>query len=402
MALAATDLEVAVIGAGPHGMAAGVQLQRSGIDVQVFGPPMSFWESLPRGMTLRSNWRASNLVETQGELSLNAYIAETGDEFGIPVPLEKFVAYGRWVQERSLPGLDHRRVAALRRAGGHFALVLEDGAEVTAARVVIACGIEDMEWLPERFAGLPSEIVSHTGRHPEPAAFAGQEVAVVGGGQSALGSAALMHEQGATVEVFVRTPDVFWLRPREKAPINKMGRLGPILYAPTDVGPLWYSRLLATPDLFRRLPRATQQRIEYRSIRPACTDQIRLKLEGVPLHLSQNVTSARDVGGRVRIVLEDGTEREFDHLMFGTGYRIDVRKHPFLDAELAGDVQLVDGYPVLRRGLESSVPGLHFMGPPAAYSFGPIMRFVSGSWYAARAVTQAVRQSAPRPALAMA
>jgi hypothetical protein len=46
------------------------------------------------------------------------------------------------------------------------------------------------------------------------------------------------------------------------------------------------------------------------------------------------------------------------------------------------------GYPVMGAGLESSVPGLHFMGAAAAYSFGPIMRFVVGTWYAAPAVAR--------------
>jgi hypothetical protein len=48
----------------------------------------------------------------------------------------------------------------------------------------------------------------------------------------------------------------------------------------------------------------------------------------------------------------------------------------------------VNGYPLLRPGMESSVPGLHFVGAPAAWSFGPIMRFVSGGWYTGRALAQ--------------
>jgi hypothetical protein len=36
---------------------------------------------------------------------------------------------------------------------------------------------------------------------------------------------------------------------------------------------------------------------------------------------------------------------------------------------------------------ESSTPGLHFLGAPAAWSYGPTMRFVSGSWYASAALT---------------
>ena len=36
------------------------------------------------------------------------------------------------------------------------------------------------------------------------------------------------------------------------------------------------------------------------------------------------------------------------------------------------------------------MPGLHFMGAAAAHSFGPIMRFVVGSWYSAPAVARRV------------
>jgi hypothetical protein len=53
-----------------------------------------------------------------------------------------------------------------------------------------------------------------------------------------------------------------------------------------------------------------------------------------------------------------------------------------------------DGYPVLNRGFESSVAGLHIVGAPAAESFGPLMRFVAGTSYAARAVTQRIARAA--------
>jgi hypothetical protein len=92
------------------------------------------------------------------------------------------------------------------------------------------------------------------------------------------------------------------------------------------------------------------------------------------------------VDGRVRVNFGDGTERLVDHVLLGTGYGIDVRRYPFLAPELAGSVDVGDGgYPVLGPGLESSVRGLHFLGAPAAMTFGPIMRFVVGTWYAAPA-----------------
>ena len=69
---------------------------------------------------------------------------------------------------------------------------------------------------------------------------------------------------------------------------------------------------------------------------------------------------------------------------------MDVSRYDFLDAGLLRSVRLANGYPVLRAGFESSVPGLHFLGAPAAASFGPLMRFVAGTRYAAPALARAV------------
>jgi cation diffusion facilitator CzcD-associated flavoprotein CzcO len=380
----AADLAIAIIGAGPHGLSAALHLRRAGGEPQVFGDPMSFWRTMPEGMHLRSNWSASSIAEPKGEFSLDAYKAETGEEFSTPIPLDRFVSYGRWFQERGAPDLDPRLVTRLERDGKGFVLQLDDGQRVTARRVVAACGIAPFARRPPGFDRLPGALVSHSGAHRDLATFAGRRVAVIGGGQSALEAAALMQERGAIVDVFIRRPEVIWLHGYS---VKKMlGPVGPIVYAPTDVGPLWYSRLVATPSLFRRLPRATQDRIAYRSIRPACSEWVRVRLDDVRLHLGTEVTAAADAGGALRLTLGDDSVREFDHLVCGTGYLVDVGRYSWVTPGLLTALARVGGYPVLHRGLESSVPGLHFMGAPAAYSFGPTMRFVSGGWYAARSI----------------
>ena len=107
-----------------------------------------------------------------------------------------------------------------------------------------------------------------------------------------------------------------------------------------------------------------------------------------------NVVDAAPLNGHVCLSLDDGSHREFDHVIAGTGYRVDVAGYDFLAPELVRRIYRVGGYPILTRGLESSVPGLHFLGAPAAWSFGPIMRFVSGTWYAAESLLRSVRKSA--------
>jgi FAD-dependent urate hydroxylase len=169
-----------------------------------------------------------------------------------------------------------------------------------------------------------------------------------------------------------------------------------VVYAPTDVGPLWYSRLVATPALFTKLPRETQDRIAHRSIRPACSYFVKVRVDGIKLTTATEVTGARESGDGLELTLSDGTTREADHLMFGTGYRVDVKRYPFLGEDILSDLRVANGYPVLRRGLESSIPGLHILGAPAAYSFGPTMRFVSGSWYGGSRAAEAIASDRAR------
>jgi NADPH-dependent 2,4-dienoyl-CoA reductase/sulfur reductase-like enzyme len=393
------DLEVAVIGAGPHGLSAATHLRRAGVRAHVFGAPMGFWKLMPEGMMLRSNMSATNMIETEGPLSLASFTGETGTPIEQPVPLSDFIAYGSWVQQTAVPDVDERNVTALEHGpGGAFRLELDDGASVSARRVVIACGIAPFERMPAGFDHLPAERISHTARHRDLSVFAGQRVAVVGGGQSAFESAVLMHERGAAqVEILVRKPAVVWLRGHGVK--KRIGRLGPIVYAPTDVGPLWYSRLVEKPDLlFRHLPRATQNRIAARSIRPACSNFVKVRLDGVRISTSVALAGTRVDGDALTLTLSDGSTREVDHLMFGTGYRVDIARYPFLGERMVAQIRRVDGYPVLGRGLETSVPGLHIAGAPAAWSFGPIMRFVSGSWYSGRAIAREIAgRSSGRP-----
>ncbi|HET8606521.1 MAG TPA: FAD-dependent oxidoreductase [Gaiellaceae bacterium] len=383
--------DVAVVGAGPYGLAAAAHLRGvRGLDVHVLGRPMSFWEEqMPAGMLLRSPREASHLADPAGELSLDRYEQALGVEAVRPVPLERFVAYGRWFQEQAVPALDRRRVLLVERAGGRFRLELVDGGVVRAARVVLAVGIAPYAWRPPEFSGLPPELVSHASDHRDLRAFRGRRVVVVGGGQSALESAALLHEAGTDVRVLVRAPRVNWLVRSSR--LHRLGTLRRLLYAPADVGPAGLSWLVATPAGFGRLPRRVQDPLARRSIRPAASSWLAPRLEQVPIHVGRAVVAATASSGRVRLLLDDGGRLAADHVLLGTGYRVDVARCGLLAPELLRGLRLVDGYPLLDRALQSSVAGLHFLGAPTAYSFGPLLRFVAGTGFAARALARGIR-----------
>jgi FAD-dependent urate hydroxylase len=388
------DIDVAIIGAGPYGLSAAAHLRRSGAEVRAFGQPMSFWQTMPAGMVLRSNWTATCIAEYEGPLSLDSFCAAACTHLGRPIPLDRFIEYGLWVQAQVVPDLDTRSVEMLDSSGDGFRLRLGDGCELSARRVVVAAGIAPFAHRPAFASQLPPELASHTGDHRDLRPFSGQKVLVVGGGQSALESAALLHESGAAPEVMVRADHLNWLHGGKYH--RMLGRCAPLVYAPTDVGPMGLSRLVAVPDVFRRLPRHLQDPLAYRSIRPAGAVWLKSRLRDVPVRLTQPVVSAAADNGRLRVSFADGGTRTVDHLLYGTGYRVDITRYPFLAPSLVARVKRVGGYPVLRAGLETSVPGLHILGAPAAWSFGPIMRFVSGGWYAGRALARVATAGAPR------
>ena len=385
--------DVAVVGAGPYGLSVAAHLRAiQGLDVAVFGEPMSFWAGMPRGMLLRSAWDASYIGFPEGELTLDRYRLESGRSFTKPVPLDAFIDYGRWFQRTAVKDLDTRRVRAVRRVRDGFELELADGDTIRASRVVIAAGIEAFAHRPAALNGLPPELVTHASEHRDLAAFAGKRVLVIGGGQSALESAALLHESGTEVEVVARTEEIIWLHGGSVQ--RRLGRFKPGFYAQTDVGPAGLSRLVAVPALFCRFPRRVQERLAYRAIRPAGARWLVDRLANVPITTGRNAVGARQVGTQVNVRLDDGSERLVDHVILGTGYRVDVANYDFLTDSILSGVRRIGGYPLLGAGFESSVPGLHFVGAPAARSYGPTMRFVSGSWYAASRVAAHVGRRA--------
>lgn len=386
------NCDVVILGAGPYGLAAATHLKNvKGLTVRIFGEPMSFWErNMPVGMFLRSNWTATQIADPHCALTLEAYGSESGSSVSQPVPLDRFVKYGHWYQQKGVSDLDRRKIVRVDRAPGGFRITLADGEELVSRRVVIAAGIGSFAWRPAEFDGLPIELASHTSAHRDLAKFSGKKVLVVGGGQSALESAALLHEGGAEAEVIARTHTIHWLQGSlSKTLHHGLGKfVRSVLYAPTDVGPAGISQLMARPDLLQRLPRRLQDRLRKRSVRPAGARWLVDRLQAVPIRLGCSVANFAIVGSQVRVRLSDGSERTVDHVLLGTGYRVDVSKYDFLSPDLVQSISRSNGYPRLEKGLETSVPGLHILGAPAVWSFGPLMQFVSGARYAAQSLTR--------------
>ncbi len=242
--------------------------------------------------------------------------------------------------------------------------------------------------------GTSGQLASHSSEHNDLSKFKGQRVVVIGAGQSALESAALLKEAGTDVEVIARQGILNWvgLHPR----LHHLGPVSRLLYSSRDVGPAGISRLVAAPHVFRRFPRWFQDRTAHRAIRPAGSGWLRPRLADVRITLGRKVESATATDSRLRLKLDDGTERFVDHALLATGFRVDVSRYEFLSSSLLQRLEAMNGYPVLRRGLESSIPGLHFLGKPAAWSFGPLVGFVSGTEFAVSELVNSITRNGSR------
>jgi hypothetical protein len=232
-------------------------------------------------------------------------------------------------------------------------------------------------------------------------AFAGRRVVVVGGGLSAFEYAVHLREAGADVEVVMRAPGVRWVD--ELRGMRRAGRsrvlyrrirphLGP-LHPSTAIGPPPVSWLVAAPGAFRRTPWCARRRVNRlveRGIIEHGTSWLAPGLDGVTVTAGRRVTRAERRGDGLTVELDDGSTRTVDRVLLATGYRADVDRYPFLDAATRARIARVGSYPLLDAGFESSIAGLHFVGPIAQGSFGPLMYAVAGTSYAARAVAARV------------
>ena len=383
---------VAIVGAGPYGLSLAAHLAARGVGFRIFGTPMAFWAAIARGgegRFLKSTSIKTSIFTPEPGFGFPEWSRERGLEDFEPCSMRQFTDYGLWVQQQRIPNLEQQDVASIRKEGATFHLTLADGEELTAQRVVIATGLARCEHLPEPYAALPREICTHTTHVDRFDRFAGRKVAVVGAGQSALEAAALLAEYGATPTLVAREASIRWMtrtplqRPlwkRLRSPISGLGS-GPRAWFLTNV-----------PGAVHHLPDGTRTRFVDKHLPAEGAWWLRDRVEGLVETLSQTlVSTAREEAGGVVLGLSGTSgheERRFDHVIAGTGFRLDIDRLGFIDAELRAGVSRIMASPRLDARFESSVAGLHFIGPASAMSFGPLYRFVVGAEHSARTVAR--------------
>ncbi|MFF4830586.1 NAD(P)-binding domain-containing protein [Streptomyces sp. NPDC001315] len=391
--------DLLVVGAGPYGLSIASHAAAAGLNLRVFGRPMASWrDHMPRGMFLKSEPWASNLSDPGGRWRLDVYCAEHGltARHAEPIPVEAFASYGLWFARHAVPEVDERMVTRVAHGPGGFAVVTEDGEMLRARTVALAVGVMPFVEVPQALRGLHPALVTHSSHHSDLDRFRGKDVTVIGGGQAALETAALLSEQGTRVRVLARADQLRW---NDMPPAWERPWWQTVRSPHSGLGPGWRNWFYAErPDLFRHLSEPTRARIAATALGPAGAWWVRDRVEGsVELLPGHEVTAASAVPGGVRLdtMSRTGTPRtlETEHVIAATGFRARCDRLGLLSDELRGTLAaLSDGSPAVGREFESSQPGLFLAGLVTASGFGPAMRFVQGAPFTATTLVRGVRR----------
>ena len=299
--------EVLIIGAGPYGLSISTHLRGRGIDHLIVGRSMDTWRAhMPAGMYLKSEPYGSDMSCPQSGYDLDGYSRSErieGIERGTPLPLEQFLDYSDWYIKHLVPDVSDVTVTEIKAVNGGFQVAFADAEPVAAKNVVIATGVLPHFYIPAELSSLPAGLVSHTSDHHRFDRFRGRRVAVVGGGSSALETAALLHEAGGEAQLVVRCPDSpIW--GTRALPLTPLRRLRNNKLCEGWKCPFWNS-----PAAFRRLPQSVRVEKARTVLGPLGAWWLKDRVEGVIEILGKtHVRGAEPSGSGVKLLL-DGPSR---------------------------------------------------------------------------------------------
>jgi len=366
---------------------------------------METWQTaMPEAMYLKSEGCGSNLSDPTGKVTLKQFCTLMDTEYrdeGLPVPASVFTQYGSWFQQQLVPNLETEKVQRCEQQNDSFVLTLDSGETVTAKSVAVATGYNGSAWLPDQLRGFANGFVSHSSEHRNFTAFRGRDVLVIGAGQSALETAALLQEEGASASLVARRTEIAW----GKYPAENTTFLHRLRYPNTALGrgcrSLFFSHRSAP---FYHLPRSVRIKEVKTFLGPFGAWWLHDRVVGlIPTIPSCRLLAASVRDDRVILRVERGSEvveLSASHIIAATGYQVSARSFPFLSDELRQSLEWDNGSPLVSKNFESSVPGLYFTGLATAYQFGPVMRFVAGAQVMApRLANRLARQHLHREAI---
>jgi putative flavoprotein involved in K+ transport len=333
--------DVVIVGAGPAGLTAAATLRARGIDATI----------LERGQHVGEQWRTRydrlHLHTIRWLSNLPGY--RIPREFGRWVARDEFVQYLE--QYTAHHGLEPQfGVEAMRidPDDGHWSVRTSAGT-IPARIVVMASGYTRVPYLPQ-WPGTFDGPMVHSAEYRNPRPYRGQDVLVIGAGNSGTEIAVDLADGGAgRVRVAVRTPPNIFRRDTKGFPTQLIGialqHLPPRLLDPLILA----LRRATIPDLAAYgLPRPSTPFSQFQRTATAPILDVGF-IDAVRSGAIEVVPGVTTLEGRA-VVLADGSRLFPDAIIAATGY------HPDLEP-LVGHVTAIG-----EHGIPRTQPHLHFIG----------------------------------------
>jgi FAD-dependent urate hydroxylase len=383
-------VDVAIVGAGPYGLSLAAHLRARGVKYRICGEAMRFWRDMPVGINLKSFAFATNVYVPERGHTFPDWCRQHGLEDFEPCTMQSFAAYGMEIRERFVPEIEEVLATNIASNGKEFEVTLANNDSIRARRVVVCTGLSNLKRLPENLQDLGPDLLRHTADISDYSAYRQKKVAIIGAGASAIEAGALVNEAGGAAEIFVRGQFVFFhgRTPKERPLWRKIKEPASVLGVSRRSWMLQH-----VPALVHFMPKERRVRFAKGYLGPAAPWWIKDRVVGkVPIHLQHEVVRAEPVQGGLRISVRDQSNNlrseDFDCIIAGTGFALEAKRLPFLDRGLLEQIRCTENAPDLNLKFESSVRGLHFLGPLSYMSFGPLFRFACGAGYTARTLAR--------------
>ncbi len=370
------ETKVLIIGAGPYGVALGLELHRLDVPAVVVGQPFELWRHHTSDRSrLRSDLHSSTVFSVDGRFDLRRYLEQThgrerADQLAaerLPIPV--FRDYLAWVEQRLPFFIRREAIVDVRREGPLYLATSDAGARLTASSVVVATGLGGFAHLPTALRMLPGARVLHGFDLQGMKALAGQRVMVVGSGQTAGEAISLLRASANEVTWVTRTPPVFFTDP---------------IHLPRA----FWDAAMKGSQLFVMLPAWLRARLTAFFAETTMTPDLEAVVRARDVRQVSSAVAALQLTVRGQGVYSRALQQDFDVVVACTGYRPSVERLGFLSEALRGEVEHLHGLPRLDRHFESTAPGLFLVGCLAELSFGPAQRFLAGARHAAITVAQ--------------
>jgi FAD-dependent urate hydroxylase len=328
------DHNVVIVGGGQSGVALAYGLRRKGVgrvDVidQADAGQAGIWRSIARMHQLRTPKTLAGPEQGNVALGFRAWY-ETLHGAGAfdaldRIPRLAWADYLAWFQQATGTAVRYRvRLLEIEPQGDLLRLhLLVDGEPrvETTRKLVLANGYAGAGGpnVPDFLRALPSNVWTHTTGAIPFDALQGKVVGVVGAGSSAFDAAAVALESGAAaVHLFSRRAYIDYPAPSSQPAA-----------APVDRG---YPNVL---ELAYDLPDAVRWRnflLGDRRVASVPLDSLEraVAFKDFHLHLNSSLSDVA-VAGNGKVAAKVGATRlRFDHVIAGTGYRIDLAAQPEL------------------------------------------------------------------------